>query len=147
MRNLVAQLLVAYSAFDLSIIRRLATLDPMDVEALSEAFSLLIADIPAQTMVFCMIDGITFHEDSRSRCKEAQAVLRGFLDLMQCHLGEGNCVFKVLLTCPGMSRNLYKEVAKEDVIWMPKSVRAQGGFTSMKWNTSAGRDVGDVIKS
>ena len=144
MRSLLAQLLVAYSGFELAVVSPLRHIGSDDVESMCEIFATLILQIPENTMVFCIIDAMTFHEDSSARSKEAQKVVQMLLDVVVA-CGEGSCIFKVLLTSPGNSRALYRGFSKEDVIWMPKKVTAQGGFTSMKWSASAGRDVGGLV--
>ena len=50
-------------------------------------------------------------------------------------------VFKLLLTSPGNSRELYKILDKEDVVWMSSKVTSQGGFASMYWSSSIGHDL------
>ena len=102
--------------------------------------------IPAGTTVFCIIDALTFHEDNKARRRDALALVQTLADLTESCVGDEHCIFKVLLTCPGISRALYKELAKADVIWMPKNVRARGGFTSMKWSASAGKDLGRLSR-
>jgi hypothetical protein len=101
--------------------------------------------LPARVTVLCTIDGITFHEDSRRRCREAVRTVQTMVRLTESCDGEEQCIFKVLFTCPGTSRSLYKEIAKEDVLWLPRKVSAQGGFTSMKWSASVGKDVDELV--
>ena len=100
--------------------------------------------IPARTTVFCVIDALTFHEDNKVRRRDALTLVQTLADLTEACAGDEYCIFKVLLTCPGISRALYKELAKSDVIWMPKNVSAKGGFTSMKWSAGAGKDVSEL---
>ena len=144
LRSLITQFLLGYADFDLATVRRLRQVDPDNVKSLCEAFAMLVAHVPENTMVFCIIDAITFHEDSPARCKEAQKVVQMLLDTVDA-CGEGSCIFKILLTSPGNSRALYRDFAKGDVIWMARNVPSQGGFTSMKWTASAGRDMGGLV--
>ena len=146
MRSLLAQLLICPDHnFKVSTVDKLRKIDPSDVDELCAIYFSLITQISSRTTVFCLIDALTFHEDNKRRCKEALTVMQTFMDLMEDPVGSQRCVFKVLLTCPGTSRVLYKEITrKEDIFWMPKKVSAQGGFTSMKWSASAGRDVGEL---
>ena len=147
MRSLLAQLLICPDhTFKMSTIDKLRKIDPSDVDALCTIYYSLITQLPSYTTVFCLIDALSFHEDNNRRCKEALTVMQTLIDLMESPSDSQRCIFKALLTCPGISRTLYKEVVrKEDVIWMPKKVSAQGGFTSMKWSASAGRDVGELV--
>lgn len=146
MRSLLGQLLVAHRKFELTTIERLQNIDRSNVDNLCEMYFRLIMQLPAQETVFCIVDAMTFHEGSRSRCREeALTVVQMLVRLTECCDGPPHCIFKVLLTCPGTSTTLYKKVAKNDVLWMPRKVSAQGGFTSMKWNASAGKDLNDYL--
>lgn len=120
-RNLLAQLLTANNEFELSTVRQLLGIDPDDVVGLCAVFSELILQVPQKTMVFCMIDAMTFHEDSSLCCKEAVNVVHMLLGLVQQCIG-GHCTFKVLLTAPGTSRVLYKGFDKKDIIWVRRRV-------------------------
>ena len=146
MRSLVAQLVVSHhDKFDRSRMLKLAKIDPSDVQSLCDIYYSLIAQLPSYTTVFCLIDALSFHEDNKKRCKEAQIVMETFNDLVEIDNQSEHCIFKVLLTCPGASRKLYNEVSqKRNIMWMPKKVSPQGGFTGMKWSASAGREVGEL---
>lgn len=140
MRSLLGQLLVAHGNFKLTTVERLKRMDQSNVDSLCEMYFRLIMQLSRQETVFCTIDGMTFHEGSW-RCREALTVVGTLVRLMERCTGDQHCVFKVLLTCSGTSRTLYKKIAKKDVLWMPRKVSAQGGFTSMKWSASAGKEL------
>lgn len=145
MRSLLGQLLVAHRKFELTTVERLQNIDQSNVDSLCEMYFRLIMQLQAQETVFCIIDAMTFHEGSGSRCREeALTVVKMLVRLTECCDSPPHCIFKVLLTCPGNSTTLYKKVAKKDVLWMPRKVGAQGGFTSMKWNASAGKDLNAI---
>ena len=142
-RSLITQILAnPYTEFAPSTTNKIPQTDLSDVNALSTIYRALILQVPARITVFCVIDALTFHEDNKVRCREALTLVQTLADLTDSCVGDEHCIFKVLLTCPGISRALYKELAKGDVIWMPKNISAQGGFTSMKWSASAGKDLG-----
>lgn len=144
MQSLLAQLLVSYENLKLATIDKFRLINPANVAALCTIYYDLILQLPADCMVFSIIDAMTFHEDNKARCRDALNVVQTLADLTAACVGDEHCIFKVLLTCPGTSRSLYKEMAKEDVIWMPSKVGVQGGFTSMKWNSSVGKTVSDL---
>lgn len=116
-RNLLAQLLISNSEFDVATVRQLLEIDPDEVVDLCAVFSELVMQIPQKKMVFCIIDAMTFHEDSSTRCKEAMKLVQMLLDLVET-CNKGHCIFKVLLTAPGTSRVLHKSFAKTEVIWV-----------------------------
>ena len=138
MRNLLSQLLLSYLDFDLDIIQRMQrTLDYSSVNDLCDIFDLLIAQLPLYLVVFCIIDSISFYEDSATVCEGAKVAVQTLVDVVERTRDEG-CVFKLLLTSPWNSHVLYKDMLDQegDVIWMPAKVPAQGGFTGMKWSAS-----------
>ena len=74
-RNLLAQLLKAYRDFDLAPIHRLLQIHASDVNEFCAVFVSLVRQIPSRIKVFCIIDAITFYEESRSRRDETYAVV------------------------------------------------------------------------
>ena len=133
MRNLLAQLLLSHSAFKLTTIKRLLDIDPSEAEELCTTFADLIEQLPRRYLVFCIIDGMTLYEDSPTRCEAAAGATRILLEAMESCKTKG-CIFKLLVTCPGNSRALYREFNDEETIWMPKKVDPQGGLTEAKWS-------------
>ena len=133
MRSLLAQLLLAYRDFDLRTIQRMQNLNYDDVNDLCDIFDLLITQLPPYILVFCILDAISFYEDSATVCEEARIIVRALVDATE----QTACTFKLLLMSSWNSRILYKDMLdKQNVVWMPAKVPAQGGFTAMKWNAS-----------
>ena len=133
MRSLLAQLLLAYRDFDLRTIQRMQSLNYDDVNDLCDIFGLLITQLPPYVLVLCILDAISFYEDSATVCEEASIIVRALVDATE----QTACTFKLLLMSSWNSRILYKDMFdQQDVIWMPAKVPAQGGFTAMKWNAS-----------
>ena len=128
MRSLVAQLVVSQNdKFERPTIMRLLKIDLSNVQALCKTYYDLFMQLPSYATVFCLIDALSFHEDNRRRCKEAQMVMETLDDLVEMDDQSDHCIFKVLLTCPGTSRMLHKVVTQSNnVVWMPKKVSAQG---------------------
>ena len=145
MRSLLARLLLNYSVFKLTTIKRLLNIDPSEIGELCSAFADLIAQLPRRYVVFCIIDGLTLYEDSPSRCEAAMEATRTLLEVMESCKTNG-CVFKLLVTCPGNSRTLYREFDEEEIIWMPKKVDPHGGLTEAKWSASAGVHLSDWLE-
>ena len=135
MRSLVSQLLTSFSAFRMTTIRSIRDIDASDVYKLCDAYASLIKEVPRRYMIFCIIDGITFYEDSPWQCEAATVAIQKLLEVMDTCKKRG-CFFKILLTCPGMSRELYREFEDEEILWMPQNVDSHGGLTSAKWRAS-----------
>ena len=144
MRNLLAQLLLSYQSFDLRTIQRMQnTLDYSSVNDLCDIFDLLIAQLPSYIVVFCVIDAVSFWEDSATVCEEASIVVQTLVDIVE-RMREDECAFKLLLMSSWNSRVLYRDMVDQegDVVWMPAKVPAQGGFTGMKWSASIESNLG-----
>lgn len=137
MRSLLAQLLLAYPDFDLRVIPQIQHLDFDDVNDLCDVFDLLIAQLPDYTVVFCIVDAISFFEDNNSICAEANIVVQALVDVVE-RTKDGGCRFKLLLMSPWNSRALYRNMHDQtgDVVWLPGKVPAQGEFTGLKWSAS-----------
>lgn len=142
MRNILAQLLLAYRDFDLCTIQRMQNLDYDDVNDLCDVFDILIMQLPQYIVVFCIIDAISFFEDNATVCEEASIVVQTLVDVVE-RTKENGCAFKLLLMSPWNSRMLHKDMLDQegDVLWMPGKVPAQGGFTGMKWSASIGSNL------
>ncbi|KAG4431611.1 hypothetical protein IFR05_012904 [Cadophora sp. M221] len=142
MRSLLSQLLLAYPDFDLYYIDRMRNLDYEQVDDLCEMFYVLIAQLPSDVIVFCIVDSISFFEEKNMLCKDAELVVQQLADIV-ARTQDYGCTFKLLLTSPWNSRVLYKSMSsnEDNVVWMPTKVPPQGGFTGMKWGTTLGADV------
>lgn len=137
MNSLLAQLLEQYNEFDLADIPSLKKVKNDNVEGLCRVFGKLVAQLPKQTILFCIIDAVSYYEDSDRRT-EILAAIKALLHLAAKDL---NCVFKLLLTSPGRSRHVYKLFDKQDIFELPTYCSNQGGFTSLQWGTRMGHDV------
>ena len=136
MRNLISQLVINHGAFDLRAIRRLLDLDSSNIGELCDAFAGLIRQLTRRHLVLCVIDGISFYEDSPTQCEAAKEAIQSLLQAME-NCKETGCTLKLLITCPGTSRAIYREFEDEEVIWMPQKVESRGGLTPAKWEASA----------
>lgn len=145
MRSLLAQLLLAYSDFDLRTVRRLQHLDFDDVKDLCDVFDLLIDQLPHYVVVFCVVDAISFYEDTAAVCDEAGVVVQTLVDVVE-RTRESGCAFKLLLMSPWNSRVFYRYMQDQegDVLWVPAKVPAQGGFTAMKWSATVESSLGVI---
>ncbi|KAH0536273.1 hypothetical protein FGG08_006834 [Glutinoglossum americanum] len=142
MRSLVAQLLVAYPTSDLRTVSRLENLQGDDIQDLCTMFETLITKLPPTAVVFCIIDGITLHEENKELLDEVEYVVQALVNIAgranATIKGYGGCAFKLLFMSPTNSRVLYKVMPDPelDVIWMPASVPSKGWLTEGKWNAS-----------
>ncbi|OAX82257.1 hypothetical protein ACJ72_03394 [Emergomyces africanus] len=142
MRNLIGQLLVAYSDFGMSVIKQIQRTDQEDIKSLCQIFHMMIAQLPPHVTVFCVLDAITAYEQNTSLREEGEFAVQELMDMVQWTKDHG-CDFKVLLTSAWNSHVFYKYVPdrQKDVLWMPAKVPPQGGFTKMKWDSGIAKDV------
>lgn len=138
MKSLVGQLLVSYR-FDTRIMAALQEADFEHVKTLCMGFTLLVNSLPAEIVLVCIVDAITVHEESESRGRKVEYVLEALAELAN-NEEERECVFKLLLTCPRVSRRYSGKVDAANVLSMPEKVASQGAFTMVKWDgyTSTG---------
>ncbi|KAL9083866.1 MAG: hypothetical protein Q9165_008336 [Trypethelium subeluteriae] len=99
--ELLGQLLATYTGFDLSEIRqlwrRVQRKKLKDVELLCSIFEALLLQLPESTILFCIVDGISYYEDSTRREQLAEAAK--FLIEMTRSV-ELRATIKVLFTSP-----------------------------------------------
>ena len=111
-------------------------INSLDMCELLSIFSKLIAKLPQNFLVLCIIDRITLYEDSSTQCEMAIQATKTLLDVMEVCKTE-RCMFKLLMTSSGTSRALHQEFEEEEIFWMPMKIYAHGGLTSTKWAASA----------
>ena len=146
MRNLISQLVINYRAFSLSTLQQLLEIDSFEMRELCTAFSNLIKQLPRRYMVLCIIDGITFYEDSPTESEAAVEAVRSLLEIMENCKSKG-CKFKLLATSPGVSRLLYQEFEEDEILWLPKRINPLGGLTPAKWEASSGMHMAELLKN
>ena len=146
MRNLISQLVMNYRAFSLTTLRQLLEIDSFEMQGLCLVFSSLIKQLPRRYMVLCIIDGITFYEDSPTESEAAVEAIRSLLDIMESCKSKG-CRFKLLATSPGTSRVVYQEFEEDEILWLPKKIDPRGGLTPAKWEASSGMYITECLKN
>jgi hypothetical protein len=111
MMSLLGQLLTQ-SEFDLSVIKNPSKLHTADIEQLSRGFRKLIKQLGPESMVFCIVDSVSFYQgDSVDEC---DSLLNNLIGLERRKKGRGDCVFKLLLTAPILLRSPAVEALDED---------------------------------
>lgn len=82
-----------------------------DLNCLCDCFVDLVKQCPMDTVLFCVIDGISFYETAHWR--EDLCLVVGMLrDLTNDD--EVNAIFKLLITCPSRSRFIAKSIPPQD---------------------------------
>jgi hypothetical protein len=135
-QSLIAQLLVSYSDFDTRLIKQLLKADLDHLKTLCASLAMLVRKLLKEVVLFCLIDAVTVHEESESRCKKVESVLETLTDIAGSDDGQ-RCVFKLLITSPKVSRRYSGRIGRRDcasVLTMPEKVPSQGAFMMTKCN-------------
>lgn len=109
MNSLLGQFLRKHNGFDLADILNLGNTQNDDVESLCKVFGKLDAQLPKESTIFCIIDGVSWCQDITRRDEIVEAV-RSLLRLAAMDL---NCVFKLLAN----KRTEYPPVLKKQNRW------------------------------
>ena len=143
MRNLLAQLLLAYRDFDLRAVLQMQNLNYDDVKDLCHVFDLLITQLPHHIVVYCVVDAVSFYEDNTAMCEEAIDVIQNLMDVVE-RTKKSGCAFKLLLMSPWNSRVLHKAMRDEyrDVAWMPSRMSRQGDYNEHMWVYTVDSNLG-----
>ena len=113
-----------------------------NISHLSQVFSDLVLHLPKNTIVFCIIDGIMYYEDSRRR-DDLVSALGIMVNLSK---KEKDCLFKLLLTAPMRSLEVQQALfTQESVLNMDTYIPENGGFTSLQWDTKVGRHIDSIV--
>lgn len=140
MNSLLAQLLEQHNEFNLVDVRHLDKVKNDDVASLCSVFGKLVAQLPQQTILFCIIDAVSYYEDTGRRGELLTAVG----SLLRLAAKDLDCVFKLLLTSPGRSRHVCKLFDKHGIFDLPAYCTNQGGFTALQWAAKMGHDVEEL---
>ena len=140
MNSLLAQLLEQYNDFNLADVRHLDKVKNDDVASLCKVFGKLVAQLPPQIILFCIIDAVSYYEDTDRRAE----LLAAIGSLLRLAANDSDCVFKFLLTSPGRSRHVCKLFDKHEIFDLPAYCPNQGGFTALQWGVKMGHDVEEL---
>lgn len=134
LRSLTTQLLLVHPCLDMARLRSIhKDMDYDDVEALCDMFESLIEQLPAKSLVFCVIDSISCYEDIATWNEDTKTITQRLVMISEGR-DDRRCLFKLLLTSPRTSRALYQYIEdQENVLWMESRVLSTGGFVTKQW--------------
>lgn len=169
MRSLIAQLLLADVNFDLHFIysrQYFAELELHNIDFLCDTFEQLIRRLPADSTLFCLIDGVVFFD--RSNWQDDLSIVVPKLTALAAGRSRIGPLFKLLMTNAQCSRWLRELVPPQDhlelsdvlslgqeaiteqeinsqMLKSTTSLRRLSGTTTTSMPTAETRDVGDDI--
>ncbi len=143
--NLLAQLII--QLLDCSFLPQLDHLSlPKNDPQLSELcnlFQLLVGALPRGSILFIVIDGISYYEDDerREECMEALSTLTE-LTREGSDFTNG-CLIKLLVTAPLRSHYVLDLFEHTETLDLDEYIAPNGGFTALQWDMGVGRVIAD----
>ncbi|KAM0254282.1 hypothetical protein ACHAQJ_006922 [Trichoderma viride] len=144
--SILGQLLTHMKSNGLSLdLAKVTTLDKSNQKGVKEAFQCfkqVLAQLPANTTVFCIIDALSVYLNDNRTAQDAEQLMHRLLKLVLAKKHKNRCVFKLLLTAP--KRLHSREVdglGEENVITLPPTLPNKGGFTATKWHYSISQQL------
>ena len=121
---------------DLSLTRH----DPQLVE-LCTLFSQLVRALPMGSILFVVIDGISYYEDEerQEECMEVLSTLTGLT--RESSESANGCLVKLLVTAPLRSRHVLDLFNDTEILDLDEYIPPNGGFTALQWEMGVGRVV------
>ena len=123
---------------DLSLTRQ----DPQLVE-LCTLFNQLVRALPRGSILFIVIDGISYYEDEERR-EECMEVLSTLTELTRESSESANgCLVKLLVTAPLRSHYVLDLFDDTEILDLDEYLPPNGGFTALQWEMGVGRVIAD----
>lgn len=143
LRSLIEQLVSHNFAWDLTFLnqRNLNELKAADLDSLYRVFRKLLLQLPRITLLYCMIDGITYYERFEHH-SNFEVVIERLLDIIDdCE----KLVIKLLLTCHGRSTCIKDFIQDNDILTVPYTVDGdRQGFSDYGWDGEMGKNLEDL---
>lgn len=141
--SLLAQLLTHCRDINLTNMPKLgrSDFDNSDIHDALSLFKAVLAQLPPQTTVFCVLDGISFYADMEDTGKDAKVLIAGLVKLAT-KTSRKRPVLKLLLTAPNRLRHVDALPDRRlEIMDVPTTLRNTGGFTAMKWSLGVGQKL------
>ena len=136
---LLAQLLKQCKGIDLTNVIELEDFDSDDLNVVYECFEHAVAQLTRTTMVFCIIDGLSYYIDDEETESEAQKLFTWLVQLTHRRRYEGH-IFKLLVTAPiRLHVSELERLSDDEIIDVPRRLASTGGFKEMKWDLGVGK--------
>lgn len=111
---------------------------------LCDLFVLLVEALPRGSMLFIVIDGISYYEDEERR-EECMEVVSMLTEITRGGPGFRNeCLTKLLVTAPLRSHCVQDLFEDTEILDLDEYIPPNGGFTALQWDMSVGRVILDT---
>ena len=144
LNSLLLQLIdqISRSTFQMRLVDCCVPEPDPQLSELCNLFVLLAEALPMGTILFCVIDGISYYEDEE-RQAECIEVLSMLTTLTRRSQGAADGpLIKLLITAPLRAHYEHELLEEEEVLNMDEHYPSKGGFSALQWNVG----IGDVIK-
>ncbi|KAL6415705.1 hypothetical protein AUP68_02272 [Ilyonectria robusta] len=139
--SFLAQLLTQCKHLDLTKVTGRGSFDSGDMKAVLKRLYYVLGQLPAETTVFCVIDGLSYYVDNDKTSDDADKLIKKLLKLARGK-SRNRYAFKLLLTVPNrLHGSAVESLGDDEVLDIPSNPPKAGGFTAMKWNLSAGCEL------
>lgn len=141
--NMLAQLVV--QLLECPLLSQLDSLSlPKNDSGLFELctlFSLLVGALPRGSILFVVIDGISYYEDEERR-EECMEVLSTLTEVTRGSSAFANgCLIKLLVTAPLRSHHVQDLFKDTETLDLDEHIPPNGGFTALQWDKGVGRVI------
>ena len=140
--SLLGQLLSSFKHIDLTNVIELGDFKSTNMDAVCTRFECALRQLPAVSLVFCIIDGLPFYLTDRRTSKQAHRLIRWLIELTHRLRDSGECTFKLLLTAPLQFRA--SKLNNDEMLNLPTKLPKTGGFTDVKWELGVGSRVEEL---
>ena len=121
--------------------RRLLTEEDPDLSTLCSIFAELVRSLPRNSILYIVIDGISWYEDKdEDRREECRRVLFTLTRLARRRSETTNdgCLVKLLVTAPLSSHYAQALFAPSETLNLPEYIEPNDGYTPAQWNMTNG---------
>ena len=140
LRNLIAQLLNLYPSFSLETMAEIERIDLNDTNELCRTLESLVDELPTDTTIFCIIDGVSAFESRATYEKDFCIAVETLVGLAH-GVNERAATIKVLFASTSRSRLLQQHLDSAEMLILPETVPSAGSLTQSIWSNTVGSDV------
>ena len=146
MSNMLAQLIV--QLLECSFLPQLQHLslpeNDLQLSEMCNIFKSLVGALPRGSILFIVIDGISYYEDEERR-DECMEVLSTLTETTREGPGFSNgCLIKLLVTAPLRSYYVQNLFEDSEILDLDEYIPPNGGFTALQWEMGVGRAIGNA---
>ncbi|KAI4261054.1 MAG: hypothetical protein L6R42_003739 [Xanthoria sp. 1 TBL-2021] len=110
----------------------------LDLGNLNNIFDRLVRALPAGTILFCILDGISYYEDTEreDECMEVLSMLTNLT--RRCQEMIYGPTVKLMITAPLRSHLVHRLLREEEILNLETIYPSNGGFSVLQWDLRMG---------